>query len=127
MRNAAKLSALEKRNVTKETKDIPQDARAQFELLYARWQTERKAPELAVSSNPAYVRQLPSFVRLAGLGPDSIPLVMEKIADGDFFALQLYEVLQPNPALLVDIHRDESVLGGEQLRAAQTVRRWLSR
>jgi hypothetical protein len=127
MRKSTKLSAQELRSIKNETKEIAKDARARFEGLYAKWLTERSAPEFAVLSDPAYVRQFPSFIRLAGLGPDTIPLIVEKIAGGDFFALQLYEALQSNPVLIVDIHKDESVLGGEQLRAAQTIRRWLSR
>src|SRR5438128_2249134 len=46
---------------------------------------------------------------------------------GKFLALQLYDALQPNPKLIVQLApEDERILKGEQGRAQEVVKHWLA-
>jgi hypothetical protein len=61
-------------------------------------------------------QQLRPCRRILPAGPAIIPLVVESLADPEnFFALQLYDAIQPNDQLLVQFEADdERILEGEQ-------------
>ena len=65
---------------------------------------------------------------LIAMGPAIIPLVVESLAEPDnFFALQLYDAIQPNDQLLVQFEADdERILEGEQGRAQRVVQSWFA-
>ena len=71
---------------------------------------------------------LASFDALIAMGPAIIPLVVESLADPEnFFALQLYDAIQPNDQLLVQFEPDdERVLEDEQGRALRVVQAWFA-
>jgi len=83
---------------------------------------------LAFSSNSTSRALGKEFDALLALGPVILPLVVEKLADPDnFFALQLYDALQPDINLLVQFDADdERILEGEQGRARRLVQHWVS-
>ncbi len=62
------------------------------------------------------------------MGPAILPLVVESLADPEnFFALQLYDAIQPNDQLVVQFEpADERVLEGEQGRARRVVQTWFA-
>ena len=81
-----------------------------------------------MSSNPHTRAVGKEFDALIALGPATLPLVVEKLADPEnFLALQLYDALQPSEKLLVQFEPDdERILEGEQGRARRVVRAWFA-
>lgn len=68
------------------------------------------------------------FDDLIALGPAILPLVIEALADPEnFMTLQLYDAIQPNEKLLVQMGADdERILEGEQGRARRVVEAWFA-
>ena len=64
------------------------------------------------------------------MGTAIVPLVVQKLTDPkNFFALQLYDTLQPEADKAAIVHidpEDDAMLEGEQGRAARTVQQWVS-
>jgi hypothetical protein len=107
-----------------EIAQLPVDLRARFDERYRAWRITWERPDILFSSNSKAVRNSDEFCALASLGPQILPLVVDKLLQpAEFFALQLYDVLQDQPELREDDHRGQ----GEQQRALATARRWLSR
>jgi hypothetical protein len=100
--------------------------RRRFEREYAAWKSTWGHPTIAVSSAPTARAQSAEYVELIALGPEILPLLMEKLTDpAEFFALVAVDRLA-GPELHVS-HKvdDASVLLGEQGRAIETVQRWV--
>jgi hypothetical protein len=98
--------------------------RARFEGGYRDWKKTFARPDIVVNSDSKAVRNSKEFATLVSLGPGILPLIVDKLLQPDqFFALQVYDVLQDRPELREDEHLDL----GEQQRALATARRWLSR
>ena len=90
---------------------------------YREWRRTWERADILVSSNANAVRNSEEFRSLVSLGPPILPLVVDKLLQlEEFFALQIYDLLQDRPEL-----RDEHSEVGEQQRALATARRWLSR
>jgi hypothetical protein len=107
---------------------VPQDLRRRFDAAFAQWKASWSASHIIISSDPRAVTHTPEFQELVALGRDIIPLVVEKLTDPEnFFALQLYDVLQPEHHMVVESDlSDEHVFEGEQGRARRTVERFAS-
>jgi len=60
---------------------------------------------------------------LIAVGPQILPLVVEKLADPEnFLALRLYDAIQPDERLFVQYGpEDERIVEGEQARARRVV------
>ena len=97
----------------------------EFEARYASWEKTWRLPPVVFLSNPAAVKKCEEFEALIEMGERILPLVVQKLIDRkNFFALQLYDELQPETELLI---RDQAArFQGEQKRAEQTVERWIS-
>ena len=68
--------------------EVEKDLRAQFEKAYARWRATWSHPLIAVSSAPGARAQSIEYLELIALGPEILPLLMEKLTDPEeFFAL----------------------------------------
>ncbi len=112
----------------KEIAQIERPIRENFEKRYDAWRKTWSEPHLSVLSDPASLRYSKEFAALGALGPVILPLVIEKLAQStEFFALQLYDTLQHDPAMIVDIGDGEQILEGEQGRAERVVKHWLAR
>ncbi|MEZ0258373.1 MAG: hypothetical protein ACAI37_24050 [Chthoniobacter sp.] len=122
-----KAAPAEQEQVTTRAAAVDAALRARFDRAYAAWKATWSAPEVSFSSNPGDRAKSPEFREVVALGPDCLPLIMEKLAcQGDFFALQAAdELLRAEHRVTFELE-DERVLGGEQLRAQETVRRWLN-
>jgi hypothetical protein len=108
----------------KEIARLPADLRTRFEDLYRDWRKTWQRPDIAFRSDTRAVRNSSEFDALVALGPRILPLVVNKLLQRrEFFALQLYEVLQDRPELRAAEPHDMS----EQARALVTARLWLSR
>ena len=103
---------------------LPADVRTRFEDLYRDWRKAWERPDILVRSDARAVRNSSEFDALVALGPGILPLVVNKLLQRrEFFALQLYDVLQDRPELRADGPQGMS----EQARALATARLWLSR
>src|ERR1700730_6419306 len=79
----------------KEIARLPADLRTRFEELYRDWQKAWQRPDIMVRSDARAVRDSGEFDALVALGPRILPLVVNKLLQRrEFFALQLYDVLQ---------------------------------
>jgi hypothetical protein len=106
-----------------EIAQLPPDLRARFDERYRDWIKTWERPDILISSNSKAVRNSEEFRALVSLGPQILPLVVDKLLQPEeFFALQLYDVLQDRPEL-----RDDGWELGEQRRVLATAQRWLSR
>jgi hypothetical protein len=122
------LSASERKLLNAQTKAVPQDVRRQFEIAFEAWKETWFQGGLAISSAPQTRAIGAPFDVLVALGPRILPLVVEKLADPEsFFALTLYDAIQPDQKLVVQFSPDdERVLEGEQGRARRVVRAWFA-
>ena len=95
---------------------LPAPLHRQFEERFAAWKKTWQEPAIAVSSNPRSVTHSKEFRELVALGKDIIPVIAEKLLEPDnFFALQLYDMLQDERQLVVA--SPEDAFDGEQARA----------
>jgi hypothetical protein len=107
---------------------VPAALRTRFEAGFAAWKATWSKPPVVFSSNPKVVSDVEEFRALVALGPEILPAIVEKLLEPDnFFALQLYDSLQPQPDMVVpfDLSSDY-VFEGEQGRARRTVERFAS-
>ena len=118
------ISPAQRARLEAEIAQVPKVLRARFEGGYRDWKRTFARPDILVSSDSKAVRNSKEFAILVSLGPGILPLIVDKLLQPDqFFALQVYDVLQDRPELREDGHLDM----GEQQRALATARRWLSR
>jgi len=123
------LSAEESTNLRKEVSGVPEELRTEFERLYRGWRNTWGEPHLVIYSDPTVLKHSKEFAVIVALGPKVLPLVVAKLANPEeFFALQLYDALQSQDSLRVEIAPEgEHILDGEQGRAERVVKHWLSR
>lgn len=121
------LTQDERHAVGRRFAQVPLELQAKFDELYASWELTWNEPLVAASSKPADRARSRQFLDLIALGPTILPLLMHKLMNPDqFFALQAVDHLA-GPEITVEFEpEDEIVLKGEQFRAAETIRRWLS-
>src|SRR5438046_252638 len=80
---------------------VPSDVRREFEKAFDAWNETWFRGGLAISSVP-HTRAIGNeFDALVALGPQILPLVVEKLTDPDnFLALTLYDAIQPDGKLV---------------------------
>ena len=107
---------------------VRQSVADEFERKFSLWKSTWGASETALFSNPAFVTTNQEFRELVAMGADVIPLVVAKLTEAEnFFALQLYDAIQPDVGATVRVESiDESIVDGEQGRARRTVQRWIA-
>lgn len=109
-------------------KCVPEELCAAFDKAFAAWKDTWFRGGLAISSNPHTRTIGKEFDALIALGPSTLPLLVEQLADPEnFLALQLYDALQSEERLLVQFEpEDERILEGEQGRAQRVVQAWFA-
>ena len=107
---------------------VSQDVVKEFEEKFSLWAETWDAPHTVHLSNPSFVRFSKEFAALVAMGTEILPLVVNKLTkEENFFALQLYDALQPDVRSIVSIDpEDAAILEGEQGRAARTVEQWIT-
>jgi hypothetical protein len=122
------LSAAQRRALNEQRERLPSALRATFEKAFAEWKDAWFSGGLAISSNPHTRAVGKEYDALIAIGPAILPLVIDKLAEPEnFLALQLYDALQPDEKLLVQIGPDdERILEGEQGRAQRVVQAWFA-
>jgi hypothetical protein len=99
---------------------LPLALRQRFEERFAAWKKTWQDPQIAVSSNTKSVTHSKEFHELIALGKYTLPAIAEKLLDPDnFFALQLYDILQDDRNLVLSSPEDG--FEGEQTRARKTI------
>ena len=117
------ISAAQRARLDAEVAQVPVDLRDRFEKLYQDWKRSWERLDIQIRSDSGAVRDTKEFPALVSLGPQVLPLIVAKLLDRDEFrALQLYDVLQDRPDLQATARFE-----GEQRRALEAARRWLSR
>lgn len=123
-------SDLDARHIEEFVAAVPKELVDRFDTLFAEWMEAVDGNQtVAFSSDPTVVRMLPEFDKLTQLGSEILPLIVKKLLDpGNFFAIQVYEALQPRQDLLVNFEGedDDRVLEGEQARALRIAAHWFS-
>lgn len=107
---------------------VQPEAKEKFDEAYSRWLEFRKSPGVRLSGNPADYTKTKAFEEIVGLGAEVIPLLMEKITQGDFFARKAVERMSQEsgpyqqsmvPELAVSEHNNS-----EQNKAALMLIKW---
>lgn len=114
--------------IQKLTSDISPALREIFNDLFATWKATWFQGEQALSSRIQTRGGGYAYSKLLDLGPQTLPLVVEKLADpANFMAIQLYDDLQPDKDLRVrHVAGDPAALTGVQGRVRDTVARYLT-
>jgi hypothetical protein len=122
------LSTAQRRALNEQRDKVPEELRAAFKEAFAAWKRTWFSGGLSISSNPSTRAVGKEYDALIALGPAIMPLVIEELADPEnFFALQLYDAIQPNEKLLVHYEPDdERIFEGEQGRAHGVVQAWFA-
>jgi hypothetical protein len=122
------LSASQKKALSAEREAIAADLKDAFEKAFKAWKQSWFRGGLAVNSNPQSRAVGEEYDALIALGPEIVPLVVEKLADPEnFLALQLYDAMQANDQLVIHFEPDdEGILEGEQGRARHVVHAWFA-
>ncbi len=122
------LTVAQRRALNEENVRIPKELRTAFQKAFHAWKETWFQGGLAVSSNPHTRAVGKEYDALIALGPALLPLVVEALSDPEnFFALELYDALQPNEKLIVQFEPDdERILEGEQGRARRVVQAWFA-
>lgn len=121
-----KLSKADLKFIRNRVQQVSPVLRERFEKTYEKWKEAWNHPLIAVSSNPATRTQTPSFLELIALGPEILPLLMDKLTrPEDFFALQAVDRLLRPQFIVSREPGDPAALLGEQGRAIETVKQWI--
>lgn len=122
------LTAAQKKVLREQRGRIPAELQVAFENAFSAWKNTWFSGGLALSSDPHTRTVGKEFDALVALGPEILPLAIEKLAEPEnFLALQLYDAIQPDERLLVQFEPDdERILEGEQGRARRVVQAWFA-
>jgi hypothetical protein len=103
---------------------VPADIRTAFETAYRSWlDAVRMSP--ALDSSTSFLIRPPEFARLLALGPQIVPLVMQRLADpNDWVAIALADALLPQELGVEVSFDDPRALEGEQGRARRLLELW---
>ena len=100
-----------------------------FNQVYKLWVEDRNNPDLQMASNPKDFCRGDAYDEIVGMGPRAIPLLMEKMNDGDFFSLQVVDQIrkdyQEDHRYLMELKlsKDE-VANSEQTKSAIMLTKW---
>lgn len=122
------LTSAQKMALREQRSAVPAELRTAFDVAFNAWKDTWFRGGLALSSDPHTRAVGKESDSLIALGPQILPLVVDKLADADnFLALQLYDAIQPDDRLVVQYGpEDERILEGEQRRALHVVQTWLT-
>lgn len=102
---------------------IPQKTKADFNLLFCKWEKDCKTnSKVLLSSSLAERRKSKYYPQIVAMGEKIIPLVVEKMSDPNkFYAVLLYDDLQKDSSKM----KIAKVKTSEQERALELVKLWL--
>lgn len=97
---------------------VSPEVKAEFERRRAEWKDACNSSSIKFSSIMKDYTKPAQFTELVNMGEPIIPLVIEKMAQGDFFTQLIYEGIRPAEEYTCKY-------GSGQQRAAYYVKRWL--
>jgi hypothetical protein len=83
-----------KTSLKKSAEKISPQIREKFDENYSQWLEFRKDPKLHLSSNPADYCKTEAFGSIVKQGPSVLPLLVNKMAGGDFFCIQAVNTIK---------------------------------
>lgn len=105
--------------------------RENFNSLFEKWKKNWLTnPQTKFSSDTRDCKILPEFSEMIKMGPQIIPLLMEKLKDSEnnFIGLVLYDELQTDKTLKITYSvEDSNIFEGEQQRAVRTCKKWIKK
>lgn len=124
-----KLSSSENMLLKKGVSGVPKDVQTAFQKAFEAWKKTWFSGSLSIDSNPYSRARGKEFDDLVALGPQIVPLVVQRLTDDEnFFSLVLYDTIQSDTRLIVQFEPDDPrLLEGEQGRAVLVVKAWLAR
>jgi hypothetical protein len=114
-----------KQEVEKIANKVNPELRQKFDDLYNEWLVFRNSPKIRLLSNPRGYCKTQAFTDIVELGMEVVPLLMNKIAQGDFFSLQAVEEIkkkESSPEKYFGLTSTEAM--SEQSRAALVLLGW---
>jgi hypothetical protein len=115
--------------VAERANGVPTLVRRQFNTLHKEWMEFRQEPEVCISANPADYCRTEAFTKITKMGAGVIPLLMEKMAGGDFFCFQAVEAIRRRPlphGISLPALTPEEQNNSEQNKAALMLLKWLN-
>jgi hypothetical protein len=105
---------------------VSPELKERFQSAYSAWKEECEHPLILASSDPHARTQTPLFLELLALGPQILPLLMEKLTHpDDYFALLAVDRLIRPEFVIAHRPGDQAVVHGEQGRALETIKQWI--
>lgn len=108
---------------------LPDRVKEEFAKHYEDWMTFRHQPRVRMSGNPADYCKTEAFNKIVGMGSKIMPLLMEKIAHGDFFSYQACKAIEKKESAgefkiaMAPSHRENNAVS-EQTRALRALMNW---
>ena len=116
--NVPSLSAQDSVMIVNIASKVSPEIKAEFERKHAAWKDVCNNSEIKFSSFMQDYTKPEQFTELVKMGEPIIPLVVERMADGDFFMQLVYEGIRPDEKIA------DSYSSGQQ-RAADYVLTWV--
>jgi hypothetical protein len=118
-----------KTSVQEIAKAVPAVLKEEFEQNYREWQAYRQSPRVKMFSDPALHCTTAAFDRIVAMGEAVVPLLMEKIAGGDFFSYRAFERIEKNTPdngyrIATKAVKAEDTAVSEQTRALRALLNW---
>lgn len=120
------LTKRDRRILQQDIKAVPGKLKESFSERFNAWKQDWPQV-MRFSSDVGVVTCLDTFHPLLALGEEALPLLVDQLCDPENFpALQLYELMQTDSALVYEYEDDdETIIEGEQGRALNTVLLWI--
>jgi hypothetical protein len=110
---------------------VPEKVKEEFDKNYQDWQTFKNSPTVRMHANPALYCKTGAFDRIVAMGQDAVPLLMDKIAQGDFFSYQAFDAIEkaePREEFnIAGAKRADAEAVSEQTRAINALLDWHQR
>ena len=116
--NVPSLSAQDSVMIVNIASKVSPEIKAEFERKRAAWKDACNKSEIKFSSFMQDFTKPEQFTELIAMGEPIIPLVVERMADGDFFMQLVYEGIRPDEKIA------DSYSSGQR-RAADYVLTWV--
>ena len=127
MKSLMKLSDDIKSQVKAKADRVQPQVKDKFNKLYSQWQIAKKDPMVQISSNPADYCKNEAFDEITKMGGSAVPLLMDKLAEGDFFCLQALTTIAKKEERLgekVSLSKNE-MNNSEQNKSILVLNKWI--
>lgn len=126
------LIAMIKEKLGLRLETVNPEVKAKFNEAYDQWQNYQRSPQVSMSSDPAAYCKGEGFDKIVKLGPEALPLLIEKSMDGDHFSQYAIEKVTHREGTFKSSGpaagelKPERVNCSEQEKADQVMVQWLN-